>query len=246
MIIDVHAHWGPWFFSTAGGDLDENVRVMGIHGIDVQLVSAVEAVVYDPSAGNAALAEALVGQSRLRGMLVIDPRDLATAESDLEAHLHTGLFVGAKIHTHYAGTPAGAPAMADALRLLTDAGLPVLVHTWGQEIVDLGDVVARIDGARVIAAHLGGPAWRLVPEAAGRSDRLWFDPCWSMPVGGRIRWVIDQIGADRLVFGSDATLIDPAVTLGSIDAARLDPAELAMIMHGNALRIFGTALSRDR
>lgn len=242
MIIDVHAHWGPWFFSASGGDMDENLRVMGLHGIDLQLVSAVEAVVYDPPAGNAAMARALVGRPGLRGMLVVDPRDLATAEADLAAHLPGGLFAGAKIHTHYSRTPAGSPDLAAALRLLTAAGLPVLVHTWGREIVDLGDVVAGVDGARVIAAHLGGPDWRLAPEAAARTDRLWFDPCWSMAEGGRIRWVVDRIGADRLVFGSDATLIDPAVTLGSIDAAGLASDELDAVLHGNARTIFGARL----
>lgn len=238
MIVDVHGHWGPWFFGTDVGDAAANLRVMDACGIDVQLVSAVEAVVYDPLTGNPALLPVLRAHPRLRGLLVVDPRDLSLAAAQLAELLPTGLFAGAKIHTHYAGSPGGSPAMAGALRLLAEHDLPVLVHTWGEEIVGLADVVAAVDGARVVAAHLGGPAWRLAPEAAERTDRLWFEPCWSTPAPGRIRWVLDRIGPERLMFGSDATLIHPAVTLGAIRAAELTPAEEELVMWRNATEVF--------
>ncbi|WP_051426060.1 amidohydrolase family protein [Jiangella gansuensis] len=238
MIVDVHGHWGPWFFSSDVGDAAENLRVMDTYGIDVQLVSAVEAVVYDPSSGNEALIPVLRAQPRLRGLFVVDPRDLDLAARQLAELLPTGLFVGAKIHTHYAGTPGGAPGMAAALELLATHDLPALVHTWGEEVVGLADVVAAVEGARVVAAHLGGPAWPLVPEAAERTDRLWFEPCWSTPAAGRVRWVLDRIGAHRLMFGSDATLIDPSVTLAAVQAAELTPAEEELVMWRNAVDVF--------
>jgi len=242
VIVDVHGHWGPWFFSTDVADAAVNLRVMDQCGIDVQLVSAVEAVVYDPLTGNPALVPVLRSQPRLRGLLVVDPRDLSLASRQLEELLPTGLFVGAKIHTHYAGSPGGSPAMADALALLASLDLPVLVHTWGEEIVGLADVVARVDGVRVVAAHFGGPSWPLVPDAAARTDRLWFEPCWSTPAPGRIRWVLDRVGPERLMFGSDATLIHPAVTLGAVRAAELSPAEEDLVMWRNATEVFRLAL----
>ncbi|WP_053202089.1 amidohydrolase family protein [Jiangella muralis] len=239
MIIDVHGHWGPWFFSTDVGDAAVNLRVMDDCGIDLQLVSAVEAVVYDPLTGNPALLPVLREHPRLRGLLVVDPRELDVAAAQLAQLLPTGLFSGAKIHTQYARSPGGSAAMADALRLLAEHDLPALVHTWGDEIVGLADVVARVDGARVVAAHLGGPDWRLTPSAAARTDRIWFEPCWSTPAPGRIRWVLDRVGPERLMFGSDATLIHPAVTLGAIRAAELSAAEEELVMWRNAAEVFG-------
>src|SRR5690625_6706508 len=82
---------------------------MDAHGIDIQLVSGVEAVTYDALSGNPALAAAITGHERLRGMFVIDPRFLQEAEAQLEELLPSGLFLGAKIHTDYAATPAGSP-----------------------------------------------------------------------------------------------------------------------------------------
>jgi hypothetical protein len=55
MIIDVHGHLGPWFFGPDRGTVSDNLAVMDTHGIDIQLVSGVEAVTYDPIAGNRTL-----------------------------------------------------------------------------------------------------------------------------------------------------------------------------------------------
>lgn len=238
-IIDVHAHLGPWFFGPDRGSAADNLRSMDAHGIDIQLVSGVEAVTYDALSGNPALAAAITGHTRLRGMFVIDPRFLDEAEAQLEELLPSGLFLGAKIHTDYAATPAGSPRMAEALRLCAARQLPVLVHSWGTQLLDLAETVAQVDDVQVIAGHMGGPAWRLAPEAARRTDRLWLEPGYSQPEADRIRWVLDQVGPERLLFGSDSTLIDPALSIGAFRAAGLDEQEEELIMHRNAERLFG-------
>ena len=238
MIIDVHGHLGPWFFWPSAGTTADNISAMDAAGIDIQLVSSVEAVNYDPHAGNHSLVQAIMGQPRLKGLFVIDPRDLASAEHQLTELLPTGLFVGVKIHTHYSATPAGSPAMADALRLCASANLPALVHTWGHEILDLATTVESVNGARAIAGHMGGPDWHLAPEAVARSGRLWIEPCYSRPDAGRIRWVLDRIDPRRMLFGSDSTLIDPGFALGSFQAARLTADEERLIMHENAQSLF--------
>lgn len=56
-IIDVHAHWGPWPYhrddaanaanAESAESADTNLRLMDRYGIDVQIVSAAEAVTYD-------------------------------------------------------------------------------------------------------------------------------------------------------------------------------------------------------
>jgi predicted TIM-barrel fold metal-dependent hydrolase len=238
VIVDVHGHVGPWFFSTQAAEPADNLRLMDAYGIDIQLVSSVEAVVYDPLTGNRALVEQIQRHPRLKGLFVIDPRELDTAERELTQLLPTGVFVGGKIHTQYAHSPGGSSQMREALQLFAAHRLPVLVHTWGREIVDLAENVAEVETVAVVAAHMGGPDWRLVPEAAACSARLWFEPCYSHAPAGRIRWVVDRIGADRVLFGTDSTLIDPAVTMGAVQAAHLSEEETALVMGHNAMRIF--------
>jgi uncharacterized protein len=241
MIVDTHAHWGPWFFSMDVGGIDVNIELMDRFGIDIQLVSAIEGIVYDAPAGNRSLQAQLGADPRLRGMVVVDPRRLPEARADLEELLAGDgrlRWVGAKIHTEYSRTPIASPAMQAAIELTTEYGLPTLVHTWGTTVLDLADVAARVPGARVLAGHMGASSWQLVPEAMERSDRIWFEPCWSAPDAGRIRWILDQAGPSRLMFGTDATLIDPSVALGCVDAARLSDAERDAVMATNAIALF--------
>jgi predicted TIM-barrel fold metal-dependent hydrolase len=245
MLIDVHAHWGPWFFSMDVASIDVNIDLMDRFGIDVQLVSAIEGIVYDAPAGNRSLAAQLPADPRLRGMIVVDPRRLGEARADLEELLAgdgRDRWVGAKIHSEYSRTPVHSPAMQAAIELTTEYGLPTLVHTWNDSVVDLADVAERVPGARVLAGHMGAPGWPRVPEAAERSDRIWFEPCWSAPDANRIRWVLDQIGASRMMFGTDATLIDPSVAIGAFEAANLTPAEHDAIMWQNAADLFSLHL----
>jgi predicted TIM-barrel fold metal-dependent hydrolase len=241
VLIDVHAHWGPWFFSMDVASIDVNIELMDRFGIDLQLVSSIEAIVYDAPAGNRSLAAQFPADRRLRGMVVIDPRRLKEGRADLEELLAgdgRSRWVGAKIHTEYSRTSVKSPAMQAAIELTTEFGLPTLVHTWAHSVLDLADVVERVPEARVIAGHMGAPGWPLVPEAAARSDRIWFEPCWSAPDANRIRWILDQIGPSRLMFGTDATLIDPSVSLGALEAANLTPDEAKAVHWKNAATLF--------
>lgn len=240
MIVDSHAHWGPWFFSMHSESLQLNIRQLDRFGIDKQVVSAVQAIVYDPAAGNAALDRELddAADPRLHGYVTIDPRDLPTAERDLD-RLRPPRWVGVKIHSHYSRSPIGSPQMADAVRLATAAGLPVLLHTWGDDLLDLVGLADAVPGSRLLAGHMGAASWRRVPEVARDTDRVWFEPCWSQPEAGRIRWILDRIDSARLVFGTDATLIHPALAIGAIDAAAPTAAERTAIMGGTAAELFG-------
>jgi predicted TIM-barrel fold metal-dependent hydrolase len=220
------------------GSVAVNSELLDRFGIDIQLVSAIEAIVYDAPAGNRSLASQLPADPRLRGMIVVDPRRLEEARADLTELAGDARWVGAKIHTDYSRTPIDSPAMRAAIELTTEFGLPTLVHTWGDNLLDLADVAAAVPDARVIAGHMGAAGWPLVPEAAARSDRIWFEPCWSAPEAGRIRWILDRIGPSRLMFGTDATLIDPSIALATFDAANLTPTEHEAIMWQNATSLF--------
>lgn len=240
MIIDCHAHWGPWFFSMRTRSIGKNLAQLDHYRIDRQVLSAVEAIVYDPVSGNAALERELAraDDPRLLGYVTIDPRELGAAQRDLQ-RLTGPRWVGVKIHTHYTRTPIASEPMARAIALATEHGLPVLLHTWGEDLLDLAWLAEKVPGSRLIAGHMGAASWRRIPQVAHRTDRVWFEPCWSQPDAGRVRWVLDEIGSDRLMFGTDATLIHPGVAIGAIEAAALSERERTAVMGANAAALFG-------
>lgn len=238
MIIDVHAHAGPWFFAMEVGDPGLGDALMRRYGIDAAIVSASEAVTYDAVSGNRWLAGALDQHPAWYGYVTVNPTDLAAAEADLARYLPGGRFVGAKLHTTYPGRPLGSTAMRDALRLVAAAGVPALVHTWGADVWALLDALAEQPSLQVIAGHMGGPAWPEAVAAAGRCDRLYLESCCSITDRGKVRYALDRVPAEQLLFGTDATLIDPAVALGVVADAGLDDRERELMMWRNASALF--------
>lgn len=234
MIIDVHAHWGPWFFTMDVAEV--NLATMDRYGIDVAIVSATEAVIYDAPAGNRALAAVL--SDRLYGYVTINPRRLAEAERDLREYLPTGRFVGVKIHTDYTKSPPASAHLRDALALVAEHGVPALVHTWGSSVLELAEACRDTPGLRAIAGHMGADGHRYAIEAANGCDRLYLEPCYSHAPAGRIAEVAAAVDPRRLLFGTDATLIDPSSAFGAIAAADLDEDVADLVAWRNAAELF--------
>ncbi|MFI6093987.1 amidohydrolase family protein [Lentzea sp. NPDC051213] len=239
MIIDVHAHAGPWFFATDVGAAELNITLMDRYGIDRQIVSASEAVTYDMVAGNRWMAQVLETHPRLLGYVVVNPNDIEAGAKELERYQPTGRFVGVKVHTTYPGQALLSPAIEDTMALAAEAGLPVLVHTWDESVLGLVGVLERHPDLRVIAGHMGGPAWRTAVEAARRTDRLYLEPCCSITDAGRFRYALDRVPVEQMLFGTDSTLVDPAISLGVVVEAGMTEDEYDYVMWRNAARLFG-------
>ncbi|WP_433016380.1 amidohydrolase family protein [Kribbella sp. CA-294648] len=238
-IIDVHGHWGSWPFHLDVGDVALNLELMDRYGIDVQIVSAAEAVVYDAVAGNAKLAEVLQEQPRLFGYAVVNANRLERSAEDLRDCLTTERFVGAKIHTTYPGVPIGSPLMAETFDMLDEVGVPLLLHTWGDDVARLPEMLESRPNLKVIAGHAGGDAWREAAKAAAECDRLYLEHCRTVTDAGRIAYARAQgVPMEQFLFGTDSTLIDPCISLGVIRDAGFTEAELEQVLSGNAERLF--------
>jgi uncharacterized protein len=234
LIIDVHAHAGPWFFATDVGAAELNLALMDRYGIDRQIVSASEAVTYDTVSGNRWMAEVLEVHPRLLGYVVLNPDDLAAAARELEKYLPSGRFVGVEVPGRLLSR-----AVQDTVALAAEAGLPVLVHTWDDSVLGLVDVLERHPDLRVVAGHMGGPAWRTAVEAATRTDRLYLEPCCAITDAGRYRYALDRVPLAQMLFGTGSTAVDPAIALGAVVDAGLTEDEHEHVMWRNAARLFG-------
>ena len=245
-VIDTHAHVGPYFFRMGQDDADANRALNQRWGIDLQLVSHSRGVFHEPAAGNAELARVLEDHPELRGYVVVNARDLVGAEAELRRWLQPGSgFVGVKMHTHYPATPIASPYVRDALALLDDFDTVLLIHTWGPDVVTLGQLVEPLRSLRVIAGHMGADRWDLASQAAAACNRLYLEPSCSVALGGQMRHVMTHAPRGQVLFGTDATLLDPCVAFGQIAAADLDADLLEDVMWRNAVRLFGDRLGVD-
>jgi hypothetical protein len=237
-VIDVHGHWGPWFFAMDVGGAEVNRRVMKEWGITLQVVSASEAVVYDAPGGNAKLDAVLPEHPCLRGYVVVNPNNLAAAQADLDRYLPTAQWVGVKIHTAYPRREIGSPQMRDAFSMLNDVGATILIHTWGPDVLALPALLEANPRLRVIAAHMGAYRFDLAAEAAQSCSRLYLEPSGSITDAGQIAYVAERVPSTQLLFGTDATLIDPAVSIGLVHDAALPTDVAERLLWRNAATLF--------
>ncbi|MBI5381939.1 MAG: amidohydrolase family protein [Opitutae bacterium] len=138
------------------------------------------------------------------------------------------------------------PSMTPVMRLAARLSLPVLQHTWRtrpgperRQQSDPEDTVAlarRFPGVQVIMAHLTACGYRGVLEAKG-VDNLVIDTSAAFPEAEILEYAVAQLGAERVVYGSDLPIREPAVTLGRVLGSRLTAAERRLILHDNAQRL---------
>ena len=121
-------------------------------------------------------------------------------------------------------------------------------HIYAGKGTATPDRVARFAEAhgdlRIIGAHLGGglPFYAHMPEvrALCRAN-LWFDTA-AAPLlydAAAYRSVIDLVGADRLIFGSDHPLLGAPRYLTQFDALPLSDAERTAVLGGSAAALLG-------
>ncbi|GAC1340897.1 MAG: hypothetical protein NVSMB29_10500 [Candidatus Dormibacteria bacterium] len=94
---------------------------------------------------------------------------------------------------------------------------------------------------QLICAHLGGglPLYAQMPEVRRLCRRLWFDtaaqPYLYEPAV--YRTLVDLVGADRLLYGSDHPLLSRGSYQTALDAAGLSREQKEAILGGNAARL---------
>jgi predicted TIM-barrel fold metal-dependent hydrolase len=126
------------------------------------------------------------------------------------------------------------------------ASEPVGHHYAGKSGGPLESIVGFAQQAQavtVIAAHWGGglPFYALMPEVRDALANVWFDTAASHLLydPAIYRRVIDLVGAERILWGSDWPLTSQAKALERTRDAGLSDAELDAVLGGNAARVLG-------
>ncbi len=142
------------------------------------------------------------------------------------------------------------PLMALARRL----GIPVLTHASepvGHSYAGKGTVtpekalrfIEAFPGQPIIAAHWGGglPFYALMPEVKTALADAYFDSAASpfLYTPDVFANVARALGAERMLFGTDFPLIKHARLLAQVRESGLSDEEQALILGGNAARLFG-------
>lgn len=245
-VFDAHGHLGSWsaFWLPRPGP-ESLLAVMDRCGVASIAVSSLLGIGPDPRTGNAeTLAAAEASGGRLHCYLVAAPHR-PQDEQALEQALEHPAAVGLKIHPDTHTCPADDARYRWVFRLAERTGRPILAHTfagtpWSDPL--LFDAVAEaFPSVRIVLAHAGvtPDGFRRAIEVCRRHESLVVDVCGSYMTGEWIRRLVGSIGAERVLFASDAPFIDLRYGLGRVLGAGLQERELDLVLAGNARRLLG-------
>jgi hypothetical protein len=158
----------------------------------------------------------------------------------LDAYRTSGSsYVGLELSPAVHGVRLDCPEVADFIEAASELGhwvYVVCINRPGCDVPTLAAVAARHPEVTFVLGHLGygnidfhglglvvGHPNVVVETSGGYSTVLAF--------------AIEELGSDRVLFGSEHPLQDPRVELTKVDVLELPPAQRAAVLGGNARRL---------
>ena len=74
-------------------------------------------------------------------------------------------------------------------------------------------------------------------------ENYYVDTAFTNTIPGAIEILVDKLGADRVLFGSDMPIVSPYIRLGQLLSANICDADMEKILGLNAARLYGIPIS---
>ena len=257
MIIDLNAYLGHWpFRQLRYNTAPMLLELMDEKGIDQAVVSSASAIFYKNSqAGNEQLAEEIhQHRDRLIPFAVINPT-YADWEHDLQVCAEDFGVKGLRLYPNYHNYTLSDTSCRELVSAASERGLllsnPIRVTDRRQRhwLIDIPDVslddvsklvVAHpdahfilINGARYVGSPLGQQNSDLPPNYCIEISRL------SAVRQAAIRQLLDNLGTERIVFGTGMPFKYPDPALVKLEVLEATEEEKEAICWKNATRLLG-------
>lgn len=245
-IIDAHGHMGPYFnFYIPWNDAAGMVETMDRLGIDQVCISAHASLGPDMRLGNDLVAHA-VGDypGRFIGYVGANPNYPEDLRGELERCFKRPGMRMIKLHPSLHGYSVNGPNYRPVWEWAVEKGCPVLIHVWeGDKNCDpesCAKVADEFPTVDFIFGHSGGPDGTSQSiEIAKKRDNVYLDLTGSTNTFGLVERFVREVGAEKVLYGSDIPFIDPCGGLAKVVYAKISDREKEMILGGNILRILG-------
>jgi len=252
-VLDIHVHplncFGSYEVSSARADARQLIATARRSGVTRMCVfSLYETTPYEPTPEQCRQANDYVLRMRdaepdsILPFCYVTPAFPDDAVSEIERCVGGQAMAGVKLWVARKATDPGLDPIMDAAVAMD---VPVLQHAWlkstgnlpGESTpFDVADLARRHPRARIIMAHLNGVGYRGI-EAIADVPNVVVDTSGGDPESGMVEMAVRRLGADRVVYGSDAPIRHFGVTMNKVLGADLSDAVRRAILWDNALRI---------
>lgn len=251
--IDIHVHTRTPGCRYDRKELETSIALARAAGIEhmVQLHNLVDIGDYDPSQDGVQrsndLAMRIVEEhpDAYSGFCYLNPSHPPSfLREEIDRCVASGPLAGVKLWISVKASDRRLdPIMEEVARLR----VPVLHHAWYKTTglifqestpADIADLARRHPQATIIMAHLSGCGRQGVLDIKGCPNVV-VDTSGGQPVAGLVEYAVEQLGASRVVYGSDWPIRNYATQVGRVLGAALSEEDRSKVLRENALRILG-------
>jgi len=235
IVIDVHCHHGAWSnnYIPNSQDIELAIRHMDRYGLSMSWASASLPGYVDTHWQNSCVLEYVKRYpDRFLGYATLSFNHPENLLSDLKWCYESGLKLGVKMHEYYQPPYVrNDPRLMPVYEFLDERKLVFLHHNFGDPAV-LEQLLRQFSNVTFIAAHFGEGYAHILQKY----DNLYICTCAGMEHKVTQRFV-EKHGADRLVLGSDFSLLDAGYGIGPVAFAKISEEDKRKILGLNAKHI---------
>lgn len=240
-VIDYHGHVGRWDPLGMKDDPKLMLHAMDSAGIDKSCVFNIFHP--DGTTGNDETARFVARHpDRFIGFAYVSPMMPERMVPELTRAIDELKFPAIKLYPPYTLWPFNQPQWFPIYEFADERGLAVLFHTDGDELNRpryLSEIAPQFPNAKFIAGHSGNvvePRAEAI-AAAQAHPNVYLETCSTYRTPGVIEQLVNEAGADRVLFGSDTPLMDPRPQIGKIITADISDEAKRLVLGGNARRL---------
>jgi predicted TIM-barrel fold metal-dependent hydrolase len=242
--IDVFTFVGQSLFGY-GQSADKLLASLDAADVEQAVICPVKPRGYHLAPANDVVAEAAARHARFIPLARVDPNLEDDALRDLDRAAATLGVRGLFLHPWEETFRINDPRLDPLLARCADLRLPVVIATgypWVSEAAQVGDLARRFPNVAMVMTHGG----QINISGLGQADAfavLQKHPNVSIDTSGVYRQdfledVATQLGPERLLFGSNSPRMDVRLELQRVRWMNVDETSRALIMAGNARRVF--------
>jgi len=229
--IDAHAHIGRYegIFDVEI-DAGEFVEDMDLHNIEKAIISSLD---------NEKIREAIENYpERLIGAVWVDPTEGKNSVERIFHYIENHGFKGVKLHPLLHSYVANADVVHPIIRAAGDLDVPVFIHSghppfslpWS--IAQLAENFPEVDIVMVHMGHGHAVYIQAAIDVAKVSPNLFLETS-GMPMHTKIKEAYEEVGSDRIVFGTDVPFHHPSVEIRRAEVSGLNEEQLKDLFYRN-------------
>ena len=190
--------------------------------------------------------------ARAFGFVYLNPKYTRESLAELERCVADGPMVGIKL---WVGWRCNRPELDPLVARAAELDAVILQHTWikqrgrgnlpGESTpMELAELSARHPGRPFICGHTGGGDWALGIRAIRARPELFADLGGGDPVAGEVELAVAELGARRVLYGSDVAGRSFASQIGRVLGAAISADDKRLILRENLRALLRPALRR--